>query len=714
MKRLFVVLSLLFIFTTEIIASDETLDQLVEYMKAESIQYIKSAGKKPEKTLKIPASVVIITRKDIETYGYRTLTEIIEHTIGYYNINNYSNVSGNFGVRGILTEKQPNSNIAILVNGITQFDASISEATPFSRLAVPVEAIDHIEVIRGPLSIMYGSGASLGAMNIVTTDTKAKTPVSLASVSVGKEGTDNYTEKAVVRMSGKEDHFTYGANASVYKTDGINVKLKDMVSNFEDKNKTDPLFGISDPEYSTENYLEGNQKYCGFTSSYKNFYFDSSYHETFQKYFYMRPSVGEGTYIDEKTTNALIGYNRKFSDVLSIDYKLRYSETTRMIRFNAGNENIWAMQFNNGSLYEIELINILSPIQKVDVTIGLNYLDIQGNVYKDLYIVTHSADGFKPLVPNRLDQDEPYNKSSLYTQADINPIPDLKIVMGIRMDYMSRRIKNIEQYDPDEGDLVSYAIGTVIKDSLRSDHDTVIYSRAAAVYTLNSSNIIKLMYGEAIRNNAYAPSGDENETTKTLEMNYIYLNPLLTVQAGIYGSQVEHLEKNHIEYTDGQYISTVSYDGKVRMYGMELLFKKEFDAFAVELGGSYQDVEDQHLKDIDYPYSPVLLGQFKTSYRFGKHCVSLTGYYVDEMESSWDPTANNYQGGRIANKVPGYFLAGANWRWDNIYKEIYMDVRCSNMLDKEIRYPASNNNSYLDKGSLGERISVMLSIGTKF
>jgi outer membrane receptor for ferrienterochelin and colicin len=45
---------------------------------------IKAADKVSEKIGEIPASVVLITRQDIETYGYTDLEELLEHVSGMY------------------------------------------------------------------------------------------------------------------------------------------------------------------------------------------------------------------------------------------------------------------------------------------------------------------------------------------------------------------------------------------------------------------------------------------------------------------------------------------------------------------------------------------------------------------------------------------------------------------------------------------------------
>jgi len=123
---------------------------------------VQSAAKAQSKIEQIPASAVVVTREDIEAYGYKSLTEILEHVTGMYFIDDHAHKGPIFGVRGFLTHYP--KNIMVLVNGVDYQRKAIS-GWEFSRIPVPVEAIDKIEIIRGPMSIVYGSGAFFGVIN---------------------------------------------------------------------------------------------------------------------------------------------------------------------------------------------------------------------------------------------------------------------------------------------------------------------------------------------------------------------------------------------------------------------------------------------------------------------------------------------------------------------------------------------------------------------
>lgn len=109
---------------------------------------VTTASKTIEKINDIPASVVVITREDIAVHGYLDLGEILENIPGLYALDYYAEGGKNFGVRGFWSVN-PNDNMIILVDGVNQVD-DIGSYSPLPQIAIPVEAIDRIEVVRGP------------------------------------------------------------------------------------------------------------------------------------------------------------------------------------------------------------------------------------------------------------------------------------------------------------------------------------------------------------------------------------------------------------------------------------------------------------------------------------------------------------------------------------------------------------------------------------
>lgn len=110
-----------------------------------------------------PSVTSIMTSKDIERIGARRLQDVLEYLPG---VHVSSARLGNtvIGFRGIYSET--NTQVLILVNGIPLRN-TLNGGKPL-EWTMPVKNISHIEVIRGPGSMLYGGDATTGVINVVT------------------------------------------------------------------------------------------------------------------------------------------------------------------------------------------------------------------------------------------------------------------------------------------------------------------------------------------------------------------------------------------------------------------------------------------------------------------------------------------------------------------------------------------------------------------
>ncbi len=154
MKKSFISLAILSAMAASAYAQDETM--------------VITASGYEQKLTNAPASISVINQQELQTKNYSDLGEALSGLEGV-------DVRGGTGKTGgldISIRGMPGNYTLILIDGIRQ-NAS-SDATPngFDTLNTammpPLSAIDHIEVIRGPMSTLYGSDAMGGVINIIT------------------------------------------------------------------------------------------------------------------------------------------------------------------------------------------------------------------------------------------------------------------------------------------------------------------------------------------------------------------------------------------------------------------------------------------------------------------------------------------------------------------------------------------------------------------
>jgi iron complex outermembrane receptor protein len=126
---------------------------------------IISATRFPEDARRLPASVTVLDAADIEASAARTLPELLAEQAGLTMKDFYGNnaAATSIDLRGFgITGTQ---NTLILVDGRRVTDIDLSGV---QWAAIPVSAIERIEILRGTGAVLYGDGATTGVVNIIT------------------------------------------------------------------------------------------------------------------------------------------------------------------------------------------------------------------------------------------------------------------------------------------------------------------------------------------------------------------------------------------------------------------------------------------------------------------------------------------------------------------------------------------------------------------
>lgn len=127
---------------------------------------VTTATKDARRVEEAPSIISVITRQEFIDWGYTSVAEAIQSLVGIYVVDDHR--IPNIGVRGISAGLQGDSSIIkVLINGAPVAFRSTSGNWLGPEL-VPLSLLDHIEVVRGPASALYGADAFLGVINIIT------------------------------------------------------------------------------------------------------------------------------------------------------------------------------------------------------------------------------------------------------------------------------------------------------------------------------------------------------------------------------------------------------------------------------------------------------------------------------------------------------------------------------------------------------------------
>ncbi|HMJ10184.1 MAG TPA: TonB-dependent receptor plug domain-containing protein [Polyangiaceae bacterium] len=128
---------------------------------------VTTASAAPESASNAPATSVTISADELRRHGIRSLDEAIDFlALGIVTSDPLR--TPDIGARGVMLPNDNGKHFLLLVNGHAINDPLYGAARFDEGAAVPVEIIDHIEVIIGPGSVLYGSNAMLGVVNVIT------------------------------------------------------------------------------------------------------------------------------------------------------------------------------------------------------------------------------------------------------------------------------------------------------------------------------------------------------------------------------------------------------------------------------------------------------------------------------------------------------------------------------------------------------------------
>ncbi len=152
--------------TTESRASADGLSE-VEGLLNETV--VSAATGTAEISSSVPAVTASVTAEDMRRYGMRTIAEAVNFLgVGLLTERLGTGSYGAIGGRGVLINGDYGNHILMLLDGHAVNEPWNGTSYYDVMAGIPLEIIDRIEIILGPGSVLYGSNAMLGVVNIVT------------------------------------------------------------------------------------------------------------------------------------------------------------------------------------------------------------------------------------------------------------------------------------------------------------------------------------------------------------------------------------------------------------------------------------------------------------------------------------------------------------------------------------------------------------------
>ena len=167
---------------------------------------VVTASRVPEKKIDSNADVSVVTAKEIEEKHYDDVSEAIRHvpgvTISSHGASSQVGMSDQIYING-------SKNVVVLVDGMRRNTNGNSLATADIGDMVNMDSIDHIEVLKGSASTLYGSDAQGGVINIITKKAKNDGVRTTLRTSFGNESREKYS----LHNEGREENVFWNVDA---------------------------------------------------------------------------------------------------------------------------------------------------------------------------------------------------------------------------------------------------------------------------------------------------------------------------------------------------------------------------------------------------------------------------------------------------------------------------------------------------------------------
>ena len=147
---------------------------------------VKAASKTLTSIDDAPASVTVISGDEIRAFGYTTLPEALRAVRGIFvsDDRQYSYL----GIRGFSPPGDLNTRVLILWDGHPMNDVWAGQGYAGRELSMDLSEVERIEIVRGPGSALYGTGAFFAVINVVPRDSLGRRNAEVQAGVGGEQG----------------------------------------------------------------------------------------------------------------------------------------------------------------------------------------------------------------------------------------------------------------------------------------------------------------------------------------------------------------------------------------------------------------------------------------------------------------------------------------------------------------------------------------------
>jgi len=227
-----VILGLIATIQSSVLAKDATPTEDFMDMNLEELLELEVsvASKKPESTSEAPGVVVVVPREEFIVYGDRNLHQLLQRQPSVYTRDVFPYTDNVVGFRGDMGAVY-DMHTLILLNG-RPIRESAQGLNVNMYQTFPLSTLESVELIRGPGSVLYGSNAFTGVVNLKTRSIPDQNEISVS----GMGGSYGYYETDVT-AAGRSGELGYVTAVRVAGQQGYPYNMTDALGVYGEDHK---------------------------------------------------------------------------------------------------------------------------------------------------------------------------------------------------------------------------------------------------------------------------------------------------------------------------------------------------------------------------------------------------------------------------------------------------------------------------------------------
>lgn len=148
-------------------------------LKLVPLRQVAAASRFTENIEDAPSSVTVLDGQELRAFGYPTIADALRSVRGV--AVNYDRVYSQVAIRGLGDPRDYGNRLLVLQDGTVMNDNILASSYVGSDGRADLDDVDRIEIVRGPGSLVYGTGAMSGVVNLVPKAKEDETSVHVAA-----------------------------------------------------------------------------------------------------------------------------------------------------------------------------------------------------------------------------------------------------------------------------------------------------------------------------------------------------------------------------------------------------------------------------------------------------------------------------------------------------------------------------------------------------